>query len=579
MRRSLATPGAVLVFALAACQADSPTAPSEPRPSAAAVGTEQGLIVVFQADVTDVPGLARRLATEHGGSLRFTYEHAIKGFAARFPAAAADGLRRNPQVSYIEPDVEMRIVGTQANPPSWGLDRVDQLDLPLNSSYTYPNTAATVNVYILDTGVRRTHGEFGGRAQYIPSTRNGNFVLDARVNAEDCHGHGTHVAGIAAGATFGLAKGAKIWAGRVLNCAGSGELSEVIAGIDWITGNGQRPAVVNMSLGGTGAQSLADAVERSIGAGFNYAVAAGNGDPFFGFPQDACTVSPANAPNALTTGATDVGDNEGYFSNYGSCVDILAPGVDITSAWFSGDNATAALSGTSMAAPHVTGTVALYLAANPSATPAQVAQAIKSNATLNTIVMNVFSEAFGTANRFLYTGFIAGGPVNQPPTASFTFNCTGLTCGFDGTGSTDGDGTVATYSWNFGDGANGAGATPTHPYSTGGTYSVILTVTDDQGAPGAQTQSVTVSSGGGGGPTITLSATGRTNRSGKRFADLVWSGATGANVNVYRNAAVRATTANDGAYTDNLGRASGTFTYKVCNVGTTTCSNEASVSF
>jgi subtilisin family serine protease len=577
MRRSLATTGAVLVLALAACQGDSPTAPSEPKPSLAAAGTDQVLIVVFKADVTDVPGLARRLVTDHGGSLRFTYQHAIKGFAAKFPAAAADGLRRNPQVSYVEPDVEMRLVDTQTNPPSWGLDRVDQLDLPLSSSYTYASTAPTVNVYILDTGVRRTHSEFGGRAQYIPSPTSGNFVLDGRTNAEDCHGHGTHVAGTAAGATYGIAKGAKIWAGRVINCAGSGQLSEVIAGIDWITGNGQRPAVVNMSLGGTEAQSVADAVENSIKAGFNYAVAAGNGDPFFGFPQDACSVSPANATNALTTGATDETDNEGSFSNYGACVDILAPGVDITSAWLTSDNATLALSGTSMATPHVTGTVALYLAAHPSATPAQVADAIKSNATTNTIVLNVFSELFGTANRFLYTGFITGGPANQPPAASFTFSCTGLGCSFDGTASSDIDGTISTYAWTFGDGAAGTGATPSHTYSTGGTYGVTLTVTDNAGAPGAQTRNVTVS--GGGGSDIALSVTGRSNRGGKRFADLAWSGATGANVDVYRNGAYRTATANDGAYTDNIGRAGGTFTYKVCNAGTTTCSNQASVSF
>ena len=578
MRRSLATTGAVLVLALAACQGDSPTAPSEPRPSPAAAGTDQGLIVVFKADVTDVPGLARHLVTDHGGSLRFTYQHAIKGFAARFPAAAADGLRHNPHVSYVEPDVEMRIVDTQTNPPSWGIDRVDQLDLPLSSSYTYASTAANVNVYILDTGVRLTHTEFGGRAQYIPSPNNGNFVLDNQTNAEDCFGHGTHVAGIAAGATYGIAKGAKIWAGRVLNCAGSGELSEVIAGIDWITGNGQHPAVVNMSLGGTGAQSLADAVENSITAGFNYAVAAGNGDPFFGFPQDACGVSPANAPNALTAGATDVNDNEGWFSNYGSCVDILAPGVDITSAWMTSDNATLTISGTSMATPHVTGTVALYLAGHASATPAQVADAIKSNAVLNTIVLNGFSDLFGTANRFLYTGFMSGGPANQPPTASFTFTCTGLACGFNGSGSSDIDGTISTYAWTFGDGVTGTGATPSHTYATDGTYGVTLTVTDNAGAPGAQTQNVTVSSGGGG-SAIALSVTGRTNRGGKRFADLVWSGAIGANVDVYRNGVYRTATANDGAYTDNIGRASGTFTYKVCNTGTATCSNQASVTF
>lgn len=578
MRRSLATTGAVLLLVLAACQGDSPTSPQEPQPALAAGGTDHGLIVVFKADVTDVPGLARRLAKDHDGSLRFTYQHAIKGFAARFPAAAADGLRRNPHVAYVEPDAEMRIVGTETNPPSWGLDRVDQHDLPLSSGYTYPNTATNVNVYILDTGVRLTHSEFGGRAHYIPSANNGNFVLDSHTNAEDCHGHGTHVAGTAAGATYGIAKGATIWAGRVLNCAGSGQLSEVIAGIDWITGNGQKPAVVNMSLGGGDAQSVADAVENSIAAGFNYAVAAGNGDPFFGFPQDACTVSPANAPDALTTGATDVTDNEGSFSNYGSCVDILAPGVDITSAWLTNDNATATLSGTSMATPHVTGTVALYLAANPSATAAEVAAALKNNATPNTIVLNPFSEAFGTANLFLYTGFITGGPTNQPPTASFTFGCTLLACSFDGNGSKDADGTIMSYGWTFGDGATGTGAAPSHTYASGGTYSVTLTVTDNGGAPGTLTKSVTVSSGGGGGA-ITLSVTKRINKSGKRFADLVWSGATGANVGVYRNGALRVTTANDGAYTDNLTRASGTFTYKVCNAGTTVCSNQASVTF
>jgi PKD repeat protein len=578
MRPPLLGLGAVLALLLGGCRDDSPTAPEPTASSAATTAAEQRLIVVFKPDVTDVPGLARRLISENRGSLRFTYTFALKGFAAGFPAAALDGLRHNPHVAYVEPDIEMRAVDTQLNPPSWGLDRVDQADLPLSSSYVYPGTASNVNVYILDTGVRLSHTEFGGRAHYIPSAKNGNFVLDSQTNAADCFGHGTHVAATAAGATYGIAKGATIWAGRVLNCAGSGELSEVIAGIDWVTGNGLKPAVVNMSLGGDNAQSVADAVQNSIAAGFNYAVAAGNGDPFFGFPQDACSVSPANATNALTVGATDIGDNEGSFSNYGSCVDLLAPGVDITSAWYTSDNATLTLSGTSMATPHVTGAVALYLSANPQASPAQVAGAITGNATLNSIVLNGFSQAFGTANRFLYTGFIPGGATNQTPNASFTFTCSGLACDFDGSGSSDPDGVVNSYAWTFGDGGTSAAMKPSHTYSTAGTFDARLTVTDNGGATGAQTQSVTVTSTGG--TSITLTASKRTNKGGKRFVDLTWTGATTANVDVRRNGTLRATTANDGAYTDNLNRASGSFSYQVCNAGSTTaCSSTATVTF
>ena len=560
--------------------------PTDPEGAVQAVersGPER-VIVVFDRAVPDAVGLARRLAAENGGELLYTYEHALKGFAASFPAAALEGLRRNPNVAFIEPDGEVRAIGTQANPPSWGLDRIDQADLPLNASYTWPNDGSGARIYVLDTGVLPTHVEFGGRASYIPNGKNGDFVGDAHGLANgalDCYGHGTHVSGTAAGTTTGVAKGALVIAGRVLDCNGSGTYAGVIAGIDWITGNGTKPAVVNMSLGGPENTALRQAIENSIAAGYNYAVAAGNGDPFFGFPDDACFYTPADAPNANTVGATMSDDNEAPFTNYGACVDILAPGVNIRSAWIGSNTAYLNADGTSMASPHVAGALALYLTANPTATPAQASQALKSNAALNTIILNIFSEAFGTANRFLQVGWIGGGappPANSPPTANFTFGCTGLTCNFTDA-STDSDGFVQSRSWNFGDGGTSTATNPSHTYAAGGTFDVTLTVTDDDNAPDGETKPVTVSSGGGGGDVIALSVA-NASRGRNTRASLTWSGSTAASVTIQRNGANLVTTANDGSHIDNVGKnATGTFTYRVCNAGTSTCSNSASISF
>lgn len=571
------------LLAFSACRdAAPPTAPGAPALAAGRADAGR-LIVVFERDVPDAPGLARRLAAEYGGTLDYTYQHALKGFAGRFPAEAAAGLAHHPGVAYLAPDQEVRAIGTQANPPSWGLDRIDQADLPLSRSYTWNNDGSGARIYILDTGVRPTHLEFQGRASFIPNGSNGDFVHDAHGNANgalDCHGHGTHVAGTAAGVNAGVAKGALVVAGRVLDCGGSGTEAGVIAGIDWITGNGTRPAVVSMSLGGASYAPLRDAVENSIAAGFNYAVAAGNGDPLFGFPQDACTVSPADAPNANTVGATDAADNEAFFSNYGACVDILAPGYDIWSAWGTGDDAYINLAGTSMATPHVAGALALYLTANPSATPAQASQALKANAAAGTIVLHLFSEYFGTANRLLQVGWIGGGgtpPPNTPPTAGFSYSCTGLTCSFTDT-SSDPDGTIASRSWAFGDGATSTAAAPSHTYAAGGTYSVALTATDDDGAADTESKPVTVSAGGGG-DVITLVALNASKGKNRR-ADLSWSGSSAGSMDVYRDGAVVATTANDGQHTDVLPKGTtGTRTYRVCNTGTSTCSNASSVTF
>jgi subtilisin family serine protease len=541
------------------------------------------VIVVFQNTVSDAPGLARALAAQVGGDLHFTYSTAIKGMALSLPPAAIDALRRNPNVAYVEPDAEVLLFsgGTQTN-ATWGLDRVDQRDRPLNSTYAYANDGSGTSVYIFDTGVRRTHVDFrktdqSSRVRYVPGGAGGNtagnFVGDTYANAEECNGPGTHVAGTAAGQVWGVAKNAPIWAARVVNCNGGGQVSMAIAAVDWVTANGIKPAVINMSLGYGDVQSLRTAVENSIAAGYHYAVAAGNGD-FLGRPQDACKQSPAGAPNAITVGSTTSTDTESSFSNFGPCVDLLAPGSGITSAWHTGDNVANTISGTSMATPHVAGAVALFLTANPSATPAQVAQALVNNASVNKITRHSRSVNGGTPNRLLYTAFLgSSGGGNQPPTATFTSSCSALTCTFNASGSNDPDGSIATYAWTFGDGTSGSGVSTSRAYATGGTYAVTLTVTDDNGATASASQSITVSAPSGG---IALDVSVSKSR-GVSTALLSWTGTTGS-VDVRRNGTVVKTVGGTST-TDDLGRGGGSAIYQVCVAGTSTCSNSVSVTY
>jgi subtilisin family serine protease len=351
-------------------------------------------IVVFNEWATGPRGrfsqaaeMADFMKSVYGGNIKHVYQDALNGFAAEMTEEQALALSEDPRVAYVEEDGEMHANATQTNPP-WGLDRIDQRNRPLSGTYTYNWTGSGVRVYVIDTGIRTSHTQFGGRASAVFDAFGGN--------GQDCNGHGTHVAGTVGGSTYGVAKSSLLRAVRVLNCGGSGSTSGVIAGVNWVAANRIAPAVANMSLGGGASTSLDNAVNNAINAGVTFAVAAGNGSG-----ANACNGSPSRVPAAITVGSTTSSDARSSFSNIGTCVDIFAPGSGILSAWSTSNTATATISGTSMASPHVAGAAALYKQANPSASPATIRNALVNNATTN-VISNVGS---GSPNRLLYTLF------------------------------------------------------------------------------------------------------------------------------------------------------------------------------
>jgi len=325
------------------------------------------------------------LTNAYGGVATNIYAYALNGFSAEMSEEQALKLSADPRIKFVEEDSVMEATVTQTNPP-WGLDRIGQRDLPLNQAYSYTTTGAGVNVYIIDTGIRRTHTQFGGRA-FV-----GFDAIGDGQNTNDCNGHGTHVSGTVGGSTFGVAKGVRLFAVRVLNCSGSGTNSGVIAGVNWVTANHISPSVANMSLGGGASSALDTAVNNSINSGVTYAIAAGNAN------TNAANSSPARVAAAITVGSSTISDARSSFSNFGSVVDIFAPGSSILSAWRTSDTATATLSGTSMATPHVAGVAARFLQSNPGSSPATVRNEIVNQATLN----HLSGIPTGTANRLLF---------------------------------------------------------------------------------------------------------------------------------------------------------------------------------
>jgi aqualysin 1 len=328
------------------------------------------------------------LVSAYGGKPDKTFKHAINAYTAEMTEEQALALSEDPRVAFVEEDAVITINTTQTG-ATWGLDRIDQRDRPLNGTYVYNWTGSGVRAYIIDTGIRTTHTQFGGRAAV-----SADFVGDGR-NGQDCNGHGTHVAGTVGGSTYGVAKSVSLRAVRVLDCQGSGTTSGVISGVNWVAANRVLPAVANMSLGGGASSSLDTAVNNAINAGVTFAIAAGNSS------TDACTQSPARVAAAITVGSTTSTDARSSFSNFGTCVDIFAPGSSITSSWATSDTATNTISGTSMATPHVAGAAALYLQANPGASPATVRNALVNNSTTNRIT----GAGTGSPNRLLYTLF------------------------------------------------------------------------------------------------------------------------------------------------------------------------------
>ncbi|MFK0154399.1 S8 family peptidase [Streptomyces sp. NPDC090493] len=385
-----------LTAAVTAAVLSTATLPAHAVPEGTVVGAGRAgsvggsYLVTLKEGIKGASAAGRAVAARYGAKTSHTYGTVLNGYAVEASAAQARRLAADSRVASVVQDSRVQPARTreniQRNPPSWGLDRVDQAGLPLNRSYTSPGSAgAGVTVYVIDTGVRITNTDFGGRASY------GWDFVGNDGSAGDGNGHGTHVAGIIAGTRYGVAKKARVVSVRVLDDTGAGTTAQVIAGVDWVTAHARRPAVANLSLGGYHSSPLDTAVRNSIRAGVTYTVAAGNG----GVP--AARYSPAGVPQALTVGATDRTDARAGFSDYGSAVDLFAPGVAITSDSNASDTARATYSGTSMAAPHVAGAAALYLAGHRGATPAQVADALIAGAASG----KVSDAGRGSPNRLL----------------------------------------------------------------------------------------------------------------------------------------------------------------------------------
>lgn len=616
--------------------------------------------------------LSKEIGQKRQAKINHIYKNVLSGFSAELTEEQVRKLRKDPRVLSIESDgliYPTNEINVQEY-VTWGIDRIDQRDGPLDRAYVYTSSGAGVTAYIFDSGIRYSHQEFGERA-----TLGYDFVLEEDPDntdpnqgpGEDCMGHGTHVAGTVGGKLMGVAKNVNLVSLRVFGCTGATPRSRYVAALDWVTANAVHPAVVNMSLGFSDDPENQTATElaivNSMDAGIHFVVSAGN------FNGDSCGFSPARVPGVLTVGASDIYNKKAYFSSYGECVDLYAPGTNIASASIQDDTSYRELNGTSMSAPHVTGLVALYLENFPMATPVEVHAAIVDNTTQNAV-----SEVPSGTNNLAYSlwgpvefmppvpeaiilkgksykeqgrqkidlswnitdanhvdlyrngqliipglynhgeqtitgdrgqdghytfqvcevgydncsevitvifgdGDGSGGDTNEPPKADFKYTTNLLQVQFTDA-STDVDGSVTSWSWDFGDGNSSSTQHPSHTYLNSGSYSVVLTVTDDAGDTGSNSKNISVTAEEPAPDDIILTGEGYKVK-GRWNADLVWSpSGTSAMADIYRDGNLIATVENTGSFTDVTNfNGSGSLSYKICEAGTTTCSNEISMQF
>jgi subtilisin family serine protease len=567
-------------------------------------------IVVLNPGAGASASVAADVARANGGRVGFVYVNALQGFSIVVPPQAVPAIERDPRVAYVESDDPVELFA-QTLPT--GLDRTF---MPASSTAGIAALAidgaddyrVDVDVAVIDTGIDYQHDDLnvagGTNCTYLsgsgPLWARSAYCVDGE--GDDDHYHGTHVAGTIGAldnglGVVGVAPGARLWSVKVLDGSGSGYESNIVAGIDWVAAHAQTLEVANMSLGGSGrSQAEQDAIDTAVAAGVVFVVAAGNSD------ADAANYSPAGLANVVTVSAladfdgksggtasatcrSDVDDTLADFSNWGSAVEIAAPGVCILSTYPLERGGYGTISGTSMASPHVAGAAALLASgANGPNTKNDVDVLVNTLTNSGNLAWSDDSGD-GIKEPLLeitnYTPALIAAPTgnaNSPPIASFTYLCDGLSCSFDGGGTIDGDGSISGYVWDFGDGGSATGVTPAHTFSSDGNYAVTLTVTDDDGATDWDSRVVQVSSD----PSpagIVLTASGYKVR-GMQRVDLSWSGAASADVDVHRDAALIATTANDGAYTDNINRkGGGSYGYRVCEHATSTCSATVIVVF